>query len=255
MAVEDFFKLTDVEWRKKFESDKGLFVAEGAKVISRAWELGYAVREAVTTQRWLDSLPPQLLGGAEVHILSEDELEDITGFHVHRGALASFERRENVSPDSLLADARTVVVLDGLVDHENVGAIFRSAAGLGADCVLLTEDCADPLYRRSIKTSMGASLSLPFARVSRSLDAVDVLRAHSIQTIALSLQASDELSADMFSSPARRAFFFGSEGHGLSEDVASACDVRLKIPMHRATDSLNVAQAAAIVLWAATASL
>ena len=253
MSLEDFSRLTDVDWRKNLEAEQGFFIAEGGKVIERAWALGYQIRDLVTTEKWMASISPDILADANVHVYDEASLESLSGYRVHRGALASFERKLLPGIADVLNTSECVVVLDGLVDHENVGAIFRSAAGLGADAVILTEDCADPLYRRSIKTSMGATLSIPFTRVQDGLQALNVLREHSFETYAFTLSAQEVLSVDSFTRGNKYALIFGSEGHGLSHEVSDASDLQLTIPMHKGTDSLNVAQAAAIVLWAHSA--
>lgn len=249
MPLEDFSRLTDVDWRKNVETEQGFFIAEGGKVIERAWTLGYQVRDLVTTDKWLVSISPDILANANVHVYDEAALESLSGYRVHRGALASFERKPLPGIAELIRASECVVVLDGLVDHENVGAIFRSAAGLGADAVILTDDCADPLYRRSIKTSMGATLSIPFTRVRDGRQALKILREHAFKTYAFTLSAQEVLSVDSFARGNKSALIFGSEGHGLSREVSDACDSQVTIPMHHGTDSLNVAQTASIVLW------
>ena len=187
--------------------------------------------------------------GAEILLASPDVLRSVTGYRVHRGALASFERRPLSPPAALLAAARFVVVLVDLVDHTNVGAVFRNAAALGADAVLVTPGCADPLYRRSVKVSMGAVLGVPWTRTGA--DPLADLRGFT--TIAMTLATdSTELRAVRLGQ-ARRAVLLGTEGDGLADDLAARADLRVRIPMAPGVDSLNVAAASAIALHCAAA--
>ena len=155
--VRDFTNLTDVAARSAREPAEGLFIAEGTKVILRALAAGYQPRSVLTEPKWLPGLEQALDGtDAEILLATPDVLRSVTGYRVHRGALASFERRPLAPPAEIVAGAGFVVVLVDLVDHTNVGAVFRNAAALGADAVLVTPGCADPLYRRSVKVSMGS---------------------------------------------------------------------------------------------------
>ena len=243
--VRDFTALTDVAARSVREPAEGLFIAEGAKVIVRALAAGYRPRSVLTEPKWLPDLAASLEGsGAEVLLASPDVLRAVTGYRVHRGALASFERRPLPPPSALLAAARFVVVLVDLVDHTNVGAIFRNAAALGADAVLVTPGCADPLYRRSVKVSMGTVLAVPWTRTG----ADPLADLAGFTTIALT-PAPDALDVDDVAPDTdRRAVLLGTEGDGLSEAVAARADRRVRIPMSGGVDSLNVAAASAIAL-------
>ena len=171
-------------------------------------------------------------------------LRAVTGYRVHRGALASFERRPLAQPADLLRDARFVVVLVDLVDHTNVGAIFRNAAALGADAVLVTPGCADPLYRRSVKVSMGTVLAIPWTR--SGTDPLADLAGFT--TVALTPAADAVDLDDVGSGTGRRALLLGTEGDGLPADLISRVDRRVRIPMSDGVDSLNVAAASAIAL-------
>jgi tRNA G18 (ribose-2'-O)-methylase SpoU len=243
--VRDFTALTDVAARSVREPAEGLFIAEGAKVILRALAAGYRPRAVLTEPKWLPTLSDGLAGSdAEVLLGSSEVLRAVTGYRVHRGALASFARRPLPTPARLVADARFVVVLVDLVDHTNVGAIFRNAAALGADGVLVTPGCADPLYRRSVKVSMGAVLTLPWTRTG----ADPLADLAEFQCIALTL-AGDAL--DLLEMPAacrRRAVLLGTEGDGLPAELCARADLRVRIPMSGGVDSLNVAAASAIAL-------
>ena len=171
--LADYRDLRDVELRKHLEAEHGLFLAEGEKVVRRAVEAGFPPRSFLMAPRWLDGLADVLATtDAPCYVVSEALAEEVTGFHVHRGALASLERRPLPSVADVLDGARSVLVLEDIVDHTNVGAIFRSGAALGFDAVLLAPRCADPLYRRSIKVAMGAVFSLPWTRLTDWYDAL-----------------------------------------------------------------------------------
>ncbi|MGH3384548.1 MAG: TrmH family RNA methyltransferase, partial [Nocardioidaceae bacterium] len=236
--------------RKSLEAAHGMFIAEGEKVVRRAVDAGYEVRSLLMAERWLDGLS-DVLATADFpcYVVSEDVAERVTGFHVHRGALASMLRRPLPSLDDVLADASRVVVLEDVVDHTNVGAIMRAAAGLGADAVLLSPRCADPLYRRSVKVSMGAVFALPWTRVEDWYDALPRLRAAGFRTVALTL-AGDAVDLADVPAAARTALVLGSEGPGLSRRWQETADVRARIPMRAGIDSLNVAAAAAVACYA-----
>jgi tRNA G18 (ribose-2'-O)-methylase SpoU len=248
--LADYRELRDVELRKHLEAEHGLFLAEGEKVVRRAVEGGYEARSFLMAPRWLTGLADVLdSSDAPCYVVSEELAEEVTGFHVHRGALASLQRRSLPSVASVLEHARTVVVLESVVDHTNVGAIFRSAAALGVDAILLSPRCADPFYRRSIKVAMGAVFTVPFARMDDWYDGVVGLTAAGFTTVALT-PAEDAVDiADAVDGVDRVALLMGSEGHGLSERWMSSADVRAVIPMAEGIDSLNVAAAAAVACY------
>ena len=171
--LADYRDLRDVELRKHLEAEHGLFLAEGEKVVRRAVEAGHRPRSFLMASRWLAGLADVLdRSDAPCFVVSEALAEEVTGFHVHRGALASLERRALPAVDEVLDGARSVLVLEEIVDHTNVGAIFRSGAALGFDAVLLAPRCADPLYRRSVKVAMGAVFALPWTRLPDWYDAL-----------------------------------------------------------------------------------
>ena len=250
--VRDFVDLTDVELRSRTEPVEGLFIAEGAKVIRRAVEAGYAVRSFLMASRWQAGLLDVVqASGAPAYVGDEALLETITGYAVHRGALASCARRPLPEVDAVLAGARRLVVLEDLTDHTNVGLVFRSAAALGIDAVLLAPRCADPLYRRAIKTSMGAVLTLPYARLPRWSGAVAHLRAAGFLVLALPPDpAAEPLEAVLPVDGRRVALVLGGEGDGLSEGWLADADHRVRIRQRSEIDSLNVAAAAAIACYA-----
>src|SRR6187399_3161377 len=186
--LADYRDLRDVQLRTHLEAEHGLFLAEGEKVVRRAVEAGHRPRSFLMAPRWLDGLADVLAtSDAPCFVVSEALAEEVTGFHVHRGALASLERRPLPSLDDVLAGARSVLVLEEIVDHTNVGAIFRSGAALGFDAVLLAPRCADPLYRRSIKVAMGAVFTMPWTRLPSWETALPDLSRAGFTTVALTL--------------------------------------------------------------------
>jgi len=252
--LADYRDLRDVQLRKSLEASEGLFLAEGAKVVRRAVEGGFEPRSFLMAPRWLDGLADILARtDAPCYVVSEELAEQVTGFHVHRGALASLARRPLPSVESLLAGAHSVLVLEDIVDHTNVGAIFRSGAALGFDAVLLAPRCADPLYRRSIKVAMGAVFSVPWTRLPDWYSALPDLSAAGFTTVALTLAADATPIEEAVAGIERVALVLGSEGHGLSEHWQRSAERRAIIPMVRTiehgVDSLNVAAATAVACY------
>ena len=251
-ALADFARLTDVALRRVTEPEGGLYIAESLTVIERALRAGHEPRSVLTSERWLPELAA-LLGDRDVtvHVGEAGLLEELTGFHLHRGALASMHRPPLTPVAALLRDARRVVIVEDVVDHTNVGAIFRSVAGLGADAVLVTPRCADPLYRRSVRVSMGTVLQVPWTRLPEWDDAVPLLHDAGFTIAALAL-ADDAVDLRSFAAGAdeRVAVVVGTEGDGLSRAALEAADVVVTIPMAHGVDSLNVAAATAVALYA-----
>jgi len=260
-ALRDFTRLTDVALRRLLEPEGGLYLAESTKVIERAIRAGHRPRAVLTRAEWLPQLEPLLapFPDVPVHVGDDAVLEQLTGFHLHRGALASMHRPELPEAAELLAgpasasggSARRIVIIEDVVDHTNVGAIFRSAAGLGVDAVLVTPRCADPLYRRSVRVSMGTVLQVPWTRLPEWREAGPLLHdaGFTIAALALSDRAEDldVLAADP---PERLALVLGTEGDGLSRAALTVADRHVRIPMAHGVDSLNVAAAAALAVWA-----
>ncbi|MBG6096065.1 TrmH family RNA methyltransferase [Nocardioides luteus] len=248
--LADYRDLRDVELRKSLESSEGLFLAEGEKVVRRAVTGGFEPRSFLMAPKWLDGLSDVLDStDAPCYVISEKAAEEVTGFHVHRGALASLKRRSLPSVESVLEGARSVLVLEDIVDHTNVGAIFRSGAALGFDAVLLAPRCADPLYRRSIKVAMGAVFALPWTRLPDWYEALPSLSAAGFTTVALTL-ADDAVDIEKAVEGVDKvALVLGSEGHGLSPRWQQAADRRAIIPMSAGIDSLNVAAASAVACY------
>ncbi|MGW3683189.1 TrmH family RNA methyltransferase [Streptomyces prasinus] len=277
--LHDYTGLTDVELRRKREPAEGLFIAEGEKVIRRAKDAGYEMRSMLLSAKWadvmrdvIDELP------APVYVVSPEIAERVTGYHVHRGALASMQRAPLPAVAELLHTAGRVVmesgddhtgigampasgpqddagqriaIFEGFVDHANLGAAFRSAAALGIRGILLSPDCADPLYRRAIKVSMGAVFSVPYARFDAWPTGLDVVREAGYDILAMTPDEKatplDRLDPKRFE---RCALMLGSEGHGLSTYALRAADEWVRIPMSAGIDSLNVAAASAVAFYA-----
>jgi tRNA G18 (ribose-2'-O)-methylase SpoU len=250
--LDDYIGLTDVALRSSREPAEGIFIAEGEKVIRRAVAAGYPVRSLLLEEKWLAPLADLVDEvAAPVYLADLETLRTVTGYNVHRGALASMARLPLPSPRDLLRSARTIAVLEDLVDHTNVGAVFRSAAALGVDAVLVTPRCADPLYRRSIRVSMGTVFQVPWTRIDPWPGGVARLHELGFTVAALALRDDsvglDELAVDP---PERLALVLGTEGDGLSPRTIAAVDLTVRIPMAGGVDSLNVAAAGAVAAWA-----
>lgn len=248
--IADYRTLTDVELRTRWEPPHGLFIAEGELVLRRALRAGYPLRSVLVEEKRTVQLADLDLGAAPVYAGTADVLTRTTGFHVHRGILASFHRRPLLDPAGVLAGADRLLILEDVNNHTNLGAIFRGAAALGIDGVLLSPSCADPLYRRSVRVSMGEVFAVPYARLDPWPQALDTVRAAGFTLLALT-PAADAVPLQRVDCAARRrpALLFGAEGSGLSRAALAASDQRVMIPMRRGVDSLNVAAAAAVVCW------
>ncbi|MFC3687598.1 TrmH family RNA methyltransferase [Aquipuribacter hungaricus] len=253
--LRDYTRLTDVRLRVVKEPAEGLFMAESTQVIRRALRAGHRMRSLLVAPRWLpdmaDVLEAAAAQGAPVMVAEEPLLQSITGFHLHRGALASMHRPALRPVAEVVAGARRVVVLEDVVDHTNIGAVFRSAAAMGVEAVLVTPRCADPLYRRSVRVSMGTVFQVPWTRVETWPGGVEELRQLGFVVAALALDERaenlDVLAADP---PERLAWVLGTEGDGLRPGTVRAADRVVRIPMTGGVDSLNVAAAGAVAFWA-----
>jgi tRNA G18 (ribose-2'-O)-methylase SpoU len=263
--LADYTRLTDAGLRTHLEAEHGLFIAEGTKVITRAVAAGYPVRSMLLGKSRLADLPalaeasaasataagPAAAGPTPVYLVPDEVAESLTGFRVHRGALASLARKPLPEAGAVIGRARRIVVLEDLVDHGNVGAIFRCAAALGVDAVLLSPRCADPLYRRSVKVSMGAVFAVPYARMTDWYDGLAELRSAGFLTLALTPDDRADPITAALRDAGRVALLLGTEGDGLSGRWLDEADEAVRIPMNPAAraagvDSLNVVAAAAI---------
>lgn len=252
--LADYVALTDVALRRRLEPEHGLFIAESEKVIRRALAAGYHPRSYLMAERWLTDLADLVTAaeatGTPVYTGDHAVIESLTGFHLHRGALASMARLPLPSVSSIVADASRVLILEDIVDHTNVGAIFRSAAALGVDAVLITPRCADPLYRRAVRVSMGTVFQVPWTRIDPWPAGVASLRSLGFEIVALAL-ADDAIDLDRYAAraPERVALVLGTEGDGLRPRTLHAVDHAVRIPMAGGVNSLNVAAAAAVAAW------
>ena len=248
--VAHYTSMTDVDARLRREAEGGFFMAEGFTVIERAMTSGLTAISAMCSPKWLERVE-QLNLGVPTYVADEETLRSITGFSVHRGALAVFRRPDARTVSDVLAGAGLVVILEDLVDHANVGSAFRSAAALGADGLLLSPRCADPLYRRAVKTSMGATLALPWARVAEWPQGLDECVSGGFALWALT-PAEDAIDLDsaLATVPERVALMVGTEGDGLTDGALQRSDARVRIAMHAGVDSLNVAAASAVAVHA-----
>ena len=254
VRLRDFAGLTDVKLRRVLEPEGGLYLAESEKVIRRALTVGHRPRSLLMGERWLTDLADVVADaeadGVPVYTGTAEVIEGITAYHLHRGALASMHRPPLPPVTEVLAHARRVLVLEDIVDHTNVGAIFRSAAALDVDAVLVTPSCADPLYRRSIRVSMGTVFQVPWTRLEPWPGATDDLRAAGFVVAGLGL-GDDAVGLDDFAAdpPDRLALVLGTEGDGLARRTLGRVDVAVTIPMAGGVDSLNVAAAGAVAAW------
>jgi tRNA G18 (ribose-2'-O)-methylase SpoU len=261
--LTDYLSLTDVELRKSLEAEHGLFVAEGEKVIRRAVAAGYRVRSLLATEQKAAGLADlAAVCGGPAYVLPAPVAEQLTGYHVHRGALAAMDRRPLPTVAEVLAGttrkrpARRVLVLEDIVDHGNVGGIFRCAAALGVDGVILSPRCADPLYRRAVKVAMGAVFAVPYARMTDWYRGLAELRAAGFRLLALTPDQS-ATAIEEASQGERVALMLGTEGDGLSSRWLHEADEPVCIPMDLSAmaagvDSLNVVAAAAIACHSLT---
>lgn len=253
--VADYTSLTDVALRRKLEPERGMYLAESSKVLRRALDSGHEPRSFFMAEKWLGDLADVLEAHPDVpvYVGSDEVLEAITGFHLHRGALAAMHRPTPLDLEAVLAGAHRVAVIEDIVDHTNVGAIFRSAAALDVDAVLVTPRCADPLYRRAIRVSMGTVFQVPWVRLAHWTADLQTVKDAGFLTAAMALEDDsltlDQLGARVRGSGEKLALILGTEGDGLGEATIHHADLTVKIPMSHGVDSLNVAAASAVAFW------
>lgn len=259
--LDAYARLTDVQLRSRLEPERAVFIAESVEVIDRAIGGGMEPLSMLTAEKFLpqvESVAAKLQGAnpeAPVFVLPEDEMQKLTGFELTRGALAAFRRPPERNVADVVRDARIVAVLEDIRNHTNVGAAFRSAAALGADAVLVSPACYDPLYRRAVRVSMGTVFQVPWARIGNdphdwAREGVPLLHDLGFTVAAMAL-SDDSISLDdpRLKECERLAFVFGTEGTGLSPRTIERCDWTVRIPMHHGVDSLNVAASTAVAFW------
>ena len=248
--LADYSHDTDVALRKARGTEHGLYLAESLLVLERAIRAGHRPRSVLSLAGSVDDAVTLVGPDVPVFTGSADLLAALTGYDLHRGTVAAIERPALPSPESLLADARRVVILENVADPTNVGAIFRSVAGIGADAVLVTPRCSDPFYRRAIRVSMGTVLQVPWTRLGDWDSARTLLAASGFHIAALALEPG-AISLRQFAAdaPERVALVLGEEGSGLTREAIAAADTVVQIPMAHGIDSLNVAATAAVAMW------
>ena len=250
--VDDFRDLNSIDRRPDLPTGKGLVIAEGVLVVQRMLTSRFRPLAFLGTDRRLVELKADLTGSdAPYYRASAEVMARVVGFHLNRGVLAAARRAPEPPLAQVLDGARTVAVLEGVNDHENLGSIFRNAAGLSVDAVVFGSGCADPLYRRAVRVSMGHSLLVPYARTTNWPAELDTLRQQGFRLLAMTPECdAATLPAAMASVAHERvAVLVGAEGPGLSHAAMRASDLRVRIPMSRGTDSLNVATAAALAFY------
>ncbi|MDD7368800.1 MAG: RNA methyltransferase [Berryella intestinalis] len=259
--LDPFARLTDVALRSRIEPEKGVFIAETVEVIGRALDAGCVPLSLLTAPEYLGQLEA-VIGRIErehpdvpVFAAPCSELRQLTGFELTRGALCAFRRPALESVEKTLENARVVAVLEDIRNHTNVGAIFRSAAAIGADAVLVSPACYDPLYRRAVRVSMGAVFQVPWTRMEGDprtwfVDGSRTLRELGFTIAAMALE-DDSIPLDdpRVRAQDRIALVFGTEGYGLSRTTLERCDMTVRIPMRHGVDSLNVAASSAVAFW------
>ena len=257
-ALDVFARLTEAQLRIRTEAEKGLFVAESTKVIGRALDAGYEPVSLLTERKHIDGQAKDLidrLGDLPVYTADSHLLENLTGYGLHRGVLCAMKRPSLPPVEQVCAKARRVAVLEGIVDPTNVGALFRSAAALGMDGVLLTPTCCDPLYRRAARVSMGTVFQVPWTRIGEHHtdwpdNGLAQLKQLGFKTAAMALSdQSVSIEEPALRSIEKLAVILGTEGDGLSHTTIAGCDYTVKIPMAHGVDSLNVAAASSVAFW------
>ncbi len=261
--LDAYLRLTELQLRNKLEPEKGIFIAESEKVIERALNGGYKPLSMLIPDHKLSGLDTLIAhacqasdtGDIPIFVAPAAQIETITGYELTRGVLCAMRRPQLSSVEELLAEARRVAILEDITNHTNVGAIFRSAAALGVDAILVTPACCDPLYRRAARVSMGTVFQVPWTRIGDAVgdwptSGMDRLQALGFKTAALALKdESVSLDDAQLNAEERLAFIFGTEGDGLRDETIARCDYTVKIPMAHGVDSLNVAAASAVTFW------
>ena len=256
--LDPYARLTQNQLRNRLEPEKGIFIAESPKVIDRALDAGYKPVSLLMERKQITGPAAGILsrcGDAPVYTADREMLAELTGFELTRGVLCAFRRPAPCPVEELCKNARRVAVLEGIVDSTNVGAIFRSAAALNMDAVLINPSCCDPLCRRAVRVSMGTVFQVPWGQLGDSPadwpeKGMDVLHALGFKTAAMALSdRSVSIDDEQLAREPKLAIVLGTEGDGLAASTIAACDYTVKIPMSHGVDSLNVAAASAVAFW------
>jgi tRNA G18 (ribose-2'-O)-methylase SpoU len=258
LELDVFTRLTEAQLRNRKEPEKGLFIAESPKVIEHALDAGYQPISLLMERKHITGQAAGILarcGEIPVYTADRGVLAELTGFELTRGILCAMRRPILPTVEELCANARRIAVLEGIVDPTNIGAIFRSAAALGMDAVLVTPTCCDPLYRRAVRVSMGTVFQVPWTRIGSQPDhwpeaGMERLRKLGFKTAAMALSDSSvSIDDPKLKAEEKLAIVLGTEGDGLAPATVAGCDYTVRIPMYHGVDSLNVAAASAVAFW------
>jgi tRNA G18 (ribose-2'-O)-methylase SpoU len=250
--LDEYLRLSEAHLRMRTDVENGLYIAESTKVVQRAINAGHVPRSFLLAEKHLDQLAEEFnrFPDAPIFIGDDRQLQDLVGFHLHRGAMASMNRPEPLVLSQVLEASSRVAILEDIADHTNLGAIIRSASGLGVDAVLLTPKCVDPWYRRSARVSMGTVFDLPWVRMLSWPEDIQTLKQHGYQMLAMELtDDAIPLNEVQITAGQKVAMILGNEGRGVTAQALEAVDQTVIIPMHREVDSLNVGAASAIAFW------
>ena len=256
--LDPYARLTQNQLRNRLEPEKGIFIAESPKVIDRALDAGYKPVSLLMERKQITGPAAGILsrcGDAPVYTADREMLAELTGFELTRGVLCAFPRPAPRPVEELCKNARRVAVLEGIVDSTNVGAIFRSAAALNMDAVLINPSCCDPLCRRAVRVSMGTVFQVPWGQLGETPadwpeKGMDILHSLGFKTAAMALSdRSVSIDDEQLAKEPKLAIVLGTEGDGLAADTIASCDYTVKIPMSHGVDSLNVAAASAVAFW------
>ena len=256
--LDPYARLTQNQLRNRLEPEKGIFIAESPKVIDRALDAGYKPVSLLMERKQITGPAAGILsrcGDAPVYTADREMLAELTGFELTQGVLCAFRRPAPRPVEELCKNARRVAVLEGIVDSTNVGAIFRSAAALNMDAVLINPSCCDPLCRRAVRVSMGTVFQVPWGQLGETPadwpeKGMDILHSLGFKTAAMALSdRSVSIDDEQLAKEPKLAIVLGTEGDGLAADTIASCDYTVKIPMSHGVDSLNVAAASAVAFW------
>ena len=256
--LDPYARLTQNQLRNRLEPEKGIFIAESPKVIDRALDAGYKPVSLLMERKQITGPAAGILsrcGDAPVYTADREMLAELTGFELTRGVLCAFHRPAPRPVEELCKNARRVAVLEGIVDSTNVGAIFRSAAALNMDAVLINPSCCDPLCRRAVRVSMGTVFQVPWGQLGETPadwpeKGMDILHSLGFKTAAMALSdRSVSIDDEQLAKEPKLAIVLGTEGDGLAAGTIASCDYTVKIPMSHGVDSLNVAAASAVAFW------
>lgn len=257
-ALDVFARLTEAQLRNKMEPEKGIFIAESTKVIRTALQAGYEPLSMLMENKHVEGQGAELIAmcpDTPIYVADAAILEKLTGYKVTRGVLCAMRRKPPHTVEEVCANAKRIAILEGIVDTTNIGAIFRSAAALGMDAVLVTPTCGDPLYRRAVRVSMGTVFQIPWARIGDCPadwphKGMELLHNMGFKTAALALtDRSVSIEDPALAAEEKLAVILGTEGDGLMASTIEAADYTVKIPMAHGVDSLNVGNAAAVAFW------